>query len=159
MRQINQGLAPIRNRVCLCFLFYCDWHVFTSSHVSSYTTHTHTRTHLLLTQQSRAMHISKLKGLRPIMRKSIKFLFCWVVLQCVCMSVYVCLVEQAFMDVGYIKHHHQPLISHSLYSMIDNSWERHALWNNRKCIPRQRFPHVITSVSACALMFSHVLLV
>lgn len=37
------------------------------------------------------------------------------------------LVEQAFMDVGYIKHPHQPLISHSLYAMIDNSVERHTL--------------------------------
>lgn len=85
------------------------------------------------------MHISLLKkGLRPIMRKSIKFLFCWVVLQCECVCVYVslcvCLVEQAFMDVGYIKHHHQSLISHSLYVLIDNFVERHTHWNNCKCV-------------------------
>lgn len=35
-------------------------------------------------------------------------------------SLCACLVKQAFMDVGYIKHHHQPLISYSLYVVIDN---------------------------------------
>ncbi len=52
-----------------------------------------------------------------------------MVLQCECVFVYVSLcvwlVEQAFMDVGYIKHHHQPLISHSLYAVIDTFVERH----------------------------------
>lgn len=52
-----------------------------------------------------------------------------MVLQCKCVCVYVsvcvCLVEQVFMDVGYIKHHHQPLISHSLYVVIDNFVGRH----------------------------------
>lgn len=127
VKQLNQGLAPIR------IVFVCVFH-FTVTDTPSQAlsvqlqqTHTHTHTHLLLTQQSLAMHISKLKGLGPIMRKSIKFLFCRVVLQCVYVCVYVCLVEQAFMDVGYIKHHHQPLISPSLYSMIDNSGERRVL--------------------------------
>lgn len=35
-------------------------------------------------------------------------------------SLCACLVEQDFMDVGYIKHHHQTLISHSLYFVINN---------------------------------------
>lgn len=63
------------------------------------------------------------------MHKSIKFLFCWVVLQrkrvCVYVSLCVCLVEQAVMDVGYIKHHNQSLISHLLYNVINNFAGRH----------------------------------
>lgn len=97
-----------------------------------------------MTVWSLALHISFLrKGLRPIMHKSIKFLFCWVVLQhkrvclSVCMSCrtssYVCRIH---------KNHNQSLISHLLYNVINNFVGRHTPLE-----PWQMDQHTSTEIS------------
>lgn len=131
MKLLNHRPAPRRYCVhvwvyfLFFFFFYCDCHVFEA--LSIQLQHAHKHTSYWHGNPLPCIFLSSRRGLRPIMRKSIKFLFCWVVLQfeCVCLWVCVSHVEQAFMDVRYIKHHHQPLISHSLYAVIDNFVERH----------------------------------
>lgn len=79
---------------------------------------------------------------------------------CVYLSLCVCLVEQAVMDVGYIKHHNQSLISHLLYNVINNFAGRHTIEtmaNASTHIDGDLLPCLIMSATMCAQTFSRVL--
>lgn len=109
IKQLNHWQAPRRN--CTRARVWFQRHVFAKApRVQLHRAHKHTP--YWHGSPSPCIFLRSRKALGPIMRKSIKFLFCWVVLQCGCVwvCVHACarLVEQAFMDVGYIKHHHQP---------------------------------------------------
>lgn len=86
MKQLHHGQAPTSKwaRARVWFLSHLDELL-----VYSYTVHAQ-HTSYWHGNPLLCIFLSSRKGLRPIMRKSIKFLFCWVVLQCVCVCACVC---------------------------------------------------------------------